>query len=316
MAVRGKHPSVPGERQSRRTPAGTLSELYDTRTSARWASRLKAPATRGKRRGSAKEFERLNGATISTVSRSTPVSPLPSIEPLAHNSTGEDNVASGADALFENLTGEGNAALGYRAGALVHASHNIDISNEGLAADSGTTRIGTEGKQTRAYVAGVSSTAVKGCAVQVTTEGQLGCNNNPEGSAVATYASTAGVPTGECLYFLGRATPGKIACPAATSGYSASKALSLAMPANGATVSNLYAETSATVTGSDTAVVEAIDNNTSAVLLKCTVNSTTVNHCTNNTQTGALGAGDKLEVKITTTGTSGATKDWEVTFRY
>jgi hypothetical protein len=168
----------------------------------------------------------------------------------------------------------------------------------------------------KAYVAGISKTAVNGCSVQVTSEGQLGCNNNPAGSSVATYVSTKGVASGECLDFAGRSASGRAACPAQTGGYSASKLLSLGMPANGATVSNLYAATSATVSGSNTAVVEVIDNSTGTVLLSCTVNSTNKNTCSTNGTAGAAEAGNKLEVRITTTGTSGNNQDWEVTFRY
>jgi hypothetical protein len=239
--------------------------------------------------------------------------------PLAlwFNTTGKENVASGPSALASNTTGANNVALGDGAGAnLTTGSHNVDIANEGVAGESSTTRIGTEGKQTKAYVAGVDKTKVKGCAVQVTGEGELGCNNNPAGSAIATFASTAAVASGKCLYFTGRGAPGTTTCAAATSGYSASKALSLAMPANGATVSNLYAATSASVSGSDTAVVEVIDNSTGALLLSCTVSSTSVNNCSNNASTGTAAAGNKLEVRITTSGSSGASKDWEVTFRY
>jgi hypothetical protein len=235
---------------------------------------------------------------------------------LSGNTTGSNNVASGPYALKGNIAGNENVALGYKAGTLLTGSNNIDLANEGVAVESGTTRVGTEGTQTKAFVAGVAKTAVKGCSVQVTGEGQLGCNKNPEGSSVATYASPKAVENGKCLNFTGRGAPGTGACPAATTGFSVSKLLSLAMPANGATVSNLYAATSATVSGSDTAVVEVIDNTTSTVLLTCTVNSTNKNTCTNNSATGAAAAGNKLEVRITTTGTSGAGKGWEVTFRY
>ncbi len=82
------------------------------------------------------------------------------------------------------------------------------------------------------------------------------------------------------------------------------------------TASGAEALTSATLTGSDTATVEVIDNTTGAKLLSCTVNSTSKNNCSNNAETGSAAAGNKLEVKITTSGKSGASKDWEVTFRY
>jgi trimeric autotransporter adhesin len=235
---------------------------------------------------------------------------------LYHNITGNDNVASGTNALF-NDTGSANVAIGSGAGgSLTTGSNNIDLANGGVAAESGTTRIGTEGTQTRAFVAGVHNSNVTGCSVQVTSEGQLGCNNNQAGSAVATYKSTKKVLTGKCLNFGGANVPGMGACPAAASGYSASKVLSSPMPANGATVSNLAANTSATVSGSDTAVVEVIDNTTSVTLLTCTVNSTNKNNCTNSATTGSAAARDKLEVRITLAGASGNEQFWEVTFRY
>jgi hypothetical protein len=305
-------------------------------------------------------------------------------EALFHNTTGSVNTAVGADAslsqekgagdtaigenaLEKNRVGESNVALGSQAGRNITGSSNVDISNEGVAAEQGTTRIGTENEQTKTFVSGIFPTNLTGCFVQVTEEGQLGCNptaaaqgpkgekgekgatgatgaegpkgatgatgspgaegakgatgatgaTGPAGNAgVATYVSTKAVLTGKCLNFTGRAVPGTGACPAATSGYSASKLLSLPMPANGATVSNLAANTSATVSGSDTAVVEVIDNNTSATLLTCTVNSTNKNNCTNNATTGSAAALDKLEVRITATGTTGNEKLWEVTFRY
>jgi hypothetical protein len=230
---------------------------------------------------------------------------------------GGGNIASGVEALAGNTTGSSNVALGSRAGTnLTTGYNNIDVSNEGVAAEEATTRIGTEGKQTKTFVAGVHNSNLSGCSVQVTSGGQLGCNNNTAGSAVATYKSTKKVLTGKCLNFTGDATPGTGACPAATGGYSASKLLSSPMPANGATVSNLAANTSATVSGGDTAVVEVIDNTTTTVLLTCTVNSTTKNYCTNDASTGTAAVREKLEVRITAVGTSGNEKFWEVTFRY
>jgi hypothetical protein len=236
---------------------------------------------------------------------------------LFSNTTGSDNNASGTDALFSNTTGNANIALGGEAGKeLTTGSDNVDIANKGVAGESGTIRIGDKFKQTKVFVAGVQTSNVSGCSVQVTSEGQLGCNNNQAGSAVATYKSTKAVATGKCLKFTGDVTAGVAACPGATSGYSASTVLSLPMPANGATVSNLAASTSANVSGSDKAVVEVIDSTTSATLLTCTVNSTNKNNCTNGTGTGSAAALDKLEVRITATGASGNGQDWEVTFRY
>jgi len=46
------------------------------------------------------------------------------------------------------------------------------------------------------------------------------------------------------------------------------------------------------------------------------VNSTGQNHCTNSADTGKVAALDKLEVRMTASGATGAGKLWEVTFRY
>ena len=81
-------------------------------------------------------------------------------------------------------------------------------------------------------------------------------------------------------------------------------------------MTNLYADTDGTVTGTDTAVVAVIDNTTGATLLSCTVNSSTVNHCSATTGSGSAGPGDNIEVKVTANGASGNNKAWRVRFRY
>jgi hypothetical protein len=88
------------------------------------------------------------------------------------------------------------------------------------------------------------------------------------------------------------------------------------MPANGATVSNLYADTSANVTGADTVVIGVIDNSTGATLLSCTVNSGSPHSCSNSSGSGFAAAGDNVEVKVTAIGESGNKKLWRVTFRF
>ena len=95
---------------------------------------------------------------------------------LANGTTGFGNTASGADALI-NATGEFNVGFGWQAGQnLTTGSNNIDIANKGVAAESDTTRIGTEGLQLSAFMAGIFNTHSTGCFVQVTSEGQLVCN--------------------------------------------------------------------------------------------------------------------------------------------
>ena len=57
---------------------------------------------------------------------------------------------------------------------LTTGSNNIDIGNEGIAGDSNTIRIGTQGTQTATYIAGVSGGAVAGSAVKVNAAGKIG----------------------------------------------------------------------------------------------------------------------------------------------
>jgi hypothetical protein len=240
-------------------------------------------------------------------------------EALLSNTEGSNNVASGPFALAVNTTGSANVAFGSQAGAnLTTGSNNIDISNLGVAADAGTTRIGSEGTQTRAFVAGVYKKPVTtpACGVKVNSEGQLGCNPQENSTAIATFASRKAVASGSCLNYTDIAPAGTGACPAATTGYSGSNALAGPTPANGATVTSLSADSNAVVSGTDTVLVAVIDNTTGATLLSCTVNSTTKSSCSDASGSGAAAAGDNIEVKLTATGASGNSKLWRVTFRF
>jgi hypothetical protein len=235
---------------------------------------------------------------------------------LEKNSTGEGNTASGDEALL-NATGSANVAVGYRAGReLTSGSDNVDIANAGNAAESGTTRIGSEGKQTRAFVAGVYKSPVgsTACAVKASPEGQLGCNE--EGSAVATFSALkAKTLSGQCLAYTGIGPAGSGACAAKTTGFSSSTRLA-PMPGNGGEVSDLYADSSATVAGSDTVAVEVIDDTTGAKLIGCTLTSSSPHSCSNTSEAGSAAAGDNVEVKVTANGASGNEKAWRVTFRF
>jgi hypothetical protein len=94
---------------------------------------------------------------------------------LFTTNTGEQNSALGVYALYSNTTGSSNIAEGYRAGYnLTTGSNNIDIGNVGIAAESGVIRVGTSGKQTETFIAGIHNSMVTGSAVYVTSEGQLG----------------------------------------------------------------------------------------------------------------------------------------------
>ncbi len=143
----------------------------------------------------------------------------------------------------------------------------------------------------------------------------------PAGSAaVATFASAQSVPNGNCLNYTMLAGQGNGSCPGKTTGFSLSPLLA-GMPENGGHVSNLYAETNAAVSGSDTATVTVIDNTSGAVLLACTVTSTSKGVCSNAaTATTAAAPGDRLEVQVTNTSPKKSwscnNKEWSVRFRY
>src|SRR5256886_1837173 len=95
---------------------------------------------------------------------------------LYHNTTGKSNTAIGNDALLKNTTGNGNIALGAAARkALTTGSNNIDIGSPGLRAEADTIRIGTQGRQTNAFIAGIAGVAVaEGTGVIIDAEGHLG----------------------------------------------------------------------------------------------------------------------------------------------
>jgi hypothetical protein len=71
---------------------------------------------------------------------------------------GSDNTATGLESLFSNTTG----------------SNNIEIGNRGVAAESSTIRIGSQGTQTKTFLAGIFGSMVTGDAVVVSNSGQLG----------------------------------------------------------------------------------------------------------------------------------------------
>jgi hypothetical protein len=93
---------------------------------------------------------------------------------LAFNSTGSSNTATGFLAL-NKTSGSSNIALGASAGAnLTTGDNNIDIGNAGVAGESNTIRIGTQGTQTAAYIAGVSGVTITGDPVVIDNTGHLG----------------------------------------------------------------------------------------------------------------------------------------------
>jgi Chaperone of endosialidase len=100
------------------------------------------------------------------------------LDALANNTTGGANTADGDNALNANTTGSSNIAIGALAGGnLTTGDNNIDIFDPGMAGESNTIRIGTQGTQTATFIAGIFGTPKikKACQVVVEKTGQVGC---------------------------------------------------------------------------------------------------------------------------------------------
>lgn len=95
---------------------------------------------------------------------------------LQSNASGANNTALGALSGGNQTTGSGNLALGYQAGAnWTTGSNNIALAAKGIAGESATIRIGTQGTHSRAFMAGIRGVSVSGGqSVVVDANGQLG----------------------------------------------------------------------------------------------------------------------------------------------
>jgi len=96
---------------------------------------------------------------------------------LVSVTTASDNTAVGFSAGFQT-TGSSNIAIGFYAGYnITTTTGNVDVANEGIAGDSGVTRIGTAGAQTTAFIAGIRGVTTgnnNAVEVMVDSDGQLG----------------------------------------------------------------------------------------------------------------------------------------------
>jgi hypothetical protein len=97
---------------------------------------------------------------------------------LVSNGSGTSNTAIGFGALGGNTSGSSNVAIGISAGsAVTTGSDNVYLASSGNGADNGTTRIGSPGTQTRAFVAGirgVTTGVADAIPVLIDSSGQLG----------------------------------------------------------------------------------------------------------------------------------------------
>ena len=96
---------------------------------------------------------------------------------LQGNTSGHDNSAQGFQAMNANSTGSNNVAIGSHAGAnLTTGNNNIDLGANvvGATGEANTIRIGKQGTQKAAFIAGIAGTAVTGTQVVVNPNGKLG----------------------------------------------------------------------------------------------------------------------------------------------
>ena len=113
-------------------------------------------------------------------------------EALDANTSGHGNLASGFKALYSNVEGNFNVALGYRAGnKLTTGSNNVAISNEGAAGDEGTIRVGTEGTQSKTFIAGIADSSVSGCSVAISVRASWGVPRVKRSGALRLRCSRA-----------------------------------------------------------------------------------------------------------------------------
>ncbi len=98
-------------------------------------------------------------------------------EALYGNGSGAQNTALGRGSLGKSITGNNNIGIGFNSGSkLLTGNDNIYIASPGAGAgESSTIRIGSVGRQSRSYIAGISGvTVADGVAVVVDSQGQLG----------------------------------------------------------------------------------------------------------------------------------------------
>jgi hypothetical protein len=118
---------------------------------------------------SATGFQALLGNTIGTGNAAI------GSQALQNNTTGNTNTAIGRQALYNTTIGTNNIAVGAYAGMnVVGGSSNIDIGNRG-GNEANTIRIGVEGQQVKAFIAGIyGANAGNAQSVVVNSAGQLG----------------------------------------------------------------------------------------------------------------------------------------------
>lgn len=150
---------------------------------------------------------------------------------------GGNNTALGAATLSSLTNGSNNIAIGNTSGNAytTNESNNILIGNAGVVAESAVTRIGTNGTQTKAFIAGIDGVNVGNVAKVVTESGdQLGTATITAGTNISVTATANTITiaaTHEASFVWSVITVNQTA--AVNNGYICNKAgtLSLLLPA-------------------------------------------------------------------------------------
>jgi Collagen triple helix repeat (20 copies) len=235
----------------------------------------------------------------------------------AQGATGATGSAGAAGASGQNgATGPtGPTGQNGATGAQGASGANGATGQNGATGASGPA--GTTGATGAAGPTGpTGASGAKGSTGSTGATGQNGATGQAGNAAIATFASFIGVPNGNCLNYTELVGPGNSYCPPRTTGFSNSPLLAGPTPASGATVSNLFADTSAHLIGAEQATVSVIDNTTQITLLSCNVTALSKGACQNTASSSAVAAGDNIEVKVTSFGIYSNKAPWRVRFRY
>jgi hypothetical protein len=120
---------------------------------------------------------------------------------MYNNLDGSQNTAIGTNALQNNMGGSNNIAIGFNAGNnLTTGQYNIDIGNAGVAAESGTIRIGSA-NQLKTFIGGIYGQSPAGAAVAlyIDANGQIG--TNPSSGRFKEHVQEVG-NISNCIYQL------------------------------------------------------------------------------------------------------------------
>lgn len=210
-------------------------------------------------------------------------------------SMGSNNTALGSGALASVISGTNNIAIGKDAASTFVGAeaNNIIIGTVAVVGDSSTTRIGTNGTQTKAFMAGVRGVAVAGPQmVTVDAVGQLGSQSIP------------GVSNGVPYNVVGRFNISQVGvmkwiCP--NSGSSAVQAQAQTVMPSSGIISNLYIYTNENA--STNAVTITINKNSVNTAITTTIGAGLTGTFSDLVHTATYAAGDLFQVEVTASAT-------------